>query len=345
MYEYLAESMIENENLYIKNQMSILDECVAIHESIHTSWGYFYEDVYTIYETVVSVINNIISFIQRIIREIKAKAKNVFNKIKMNKTKKEIERSGVSSSPIEIPDVRSKQKLDAECRKMIKTSPLEDVQKFYRNNKKKILFGAAGGIIVGMGVAVIYQEKLQKDEDKLMNDMESLLDEYRRTIKEGEERINNYEKYANTAKKMSEKAQLEKEIQNDNMECSKKIDDAITDGLKNSKQSQKKSKPTSMNNTHSSRNKYFENLRKEYEETKDDSKRIEEYTTARNLYFITKQALDGLEYSYKRTIKHSDPEIEKSIEETKQELKHYAEIMRKNQDLLTKYPHLKKGMT
>ena len=80
MYEYLAESMIENENLYIKNQMSILDECVAIHESIHTSGGYFYEDVYTIYETVVSVINNIISFIQRIIREIKAKAKNVFNK-------------------------------------------------------------------------------------------------------------------------------------------------------------------------------------------------------------------------------------------------------------------------
>ena len=81
---------------------------------------------------------------------------------------------------------------------MIKTSPLDDVQKFYRNNKKKILFGAAGGIIVGMGVAVIYQEKLQKDEDKLMNDMESLLDEYRRTIKEGEERINNYEKYAIT---------------------------------------------------------------------------------------------------------------------------------------------------
>lgn len=168
MLQYLQEAVIENEQMYMENCISTMDDCILAYETADNTLEY---DV--INESFKDAFNNLMQKIIKLFKEAVAKIKSIFVKEKELTFKQKVMNfPEVAKKKIKIRDHKKLRKLYNDCNKKLeKFMDSNKVIEYFKVHSKEIIAAtaAASTVAISVGAYEIYKKKSSDESAEEVN--------------------------------------------------------------------------------------------------------------------------------------------------------------------------------
>ena len=158
MFEYLQESVYENDMIFIENGISTIEDCRFAFESAQT-----YDDVMVIQESLGSAVQSVFQRIADAFQKIIQALKDLFTKDKSDELAKQLkENPNAAKQKVKAADQKKLNKLyDDAVKKVQNGEDPEKVQSWFKKNAKAIAVTAA--VSVSAAALLLVQNKNHKE--------------------------------------------------------------------------------------------------------------------------------------------------------------------------------------
>ena len=180
MFEFLQESLWENNMSYIDRGISTIEDCMYAYECAQTD-----DDFMVIQESMGSAIQSVFQRIKDAFKKIIEAFRGLFNKEKTNELAKQLkDNPNAANQKVMVPDQKKLNKLYDESVKKIKNSEdPEKVDSWFKKHAKGIIATAA--VSISVGALFIARERQYKDALSLAEQRADDIDKlYQGTISE-----------------------------------------------------------------------------------------------------------------------------------------------------------------
>lgn len=158
MFEFLQESVYENDMIFIENGISTIEDCRFAFESAQT-----YDDVMVIQESLGSAVQSVFQRIADAFQKIIQALKDLFSKDKSDELAKQLkENPNAAKQKVKAADQKKLNKLyDDAVKKVENGEDPEKVQSWFKKNAKAIAVTAA--VSVSAAALLLVQNKNHKE--------------------------------------------------------------------------------------------------------------------------------------------------------------------------------------
>ena len=158
MFEFLQESVYENDMIFIENGISTIEDCRFAFESAET-----YDDVMVIQESLGSAVQSVFQRIADAFQKIIQALKDLFTKDKSDELAKQLkENPNAAKQKVKAADQKKLNKLyDDAVKKVQNGEDPEKVQSWFKKNAKAIAVTAA--VSVSAAALLLVQNKNHKE--------------------------------------------------------------------------------------------------------------------------------------------------------------------------------------